>query len=268
MRSRRKHQRAPCVSSCEHGRVQGRSLKQQLGPHSGQDIVVSMAASGHSASDDGAAADSTVVTVAAANAESDQPEPAGRRRPRVVRPRIDIDDQIREASRVSELLKKMGHAAKTLKKSQTKAKQRLVKKAARLSPQDLERIAVLKRVFGDADDSGIDETSSSSSSLPCTSPPSEQGITAMHETLKKMMSGVAGADDVVAGLGARVSQQDKQSLALAGQDPSSNEVTVGGQPPRAKAPKRLQSLRRLPSAVPDALSPDVANSQESQSRDD
>ena len=69
-------------------------------------------------------------------------------RPRVVRPRIDIDDQISEANRVHDLLRKMSQAAKSLKKTQTMAKQRLIKKAARLNPADLERIAVLKQSFG------------------------------------------------------------------------------------------------------------------------
>ena len=43
-------------------------------------------------------------------------------RPRVVRPRIDIDDQIAEANRVHDLLRKMSQAAKSLKKKANKSK--------------------------------------------------------------------------------------------------------------------------------------------------
>ena len=91
-------------------------------------------------------------------------------RPRMVRPRIDIDDQISEANRVHVLLRKMSQAAKSLKKTQTKAKQCLIKKAARLNLVDLECIAVLKRILSDSA-----EEKSSASAL-CSSPqPSTTG---------------------------------------------------------------------------------------------
>ena len=261
--------RAACACSCELGRVQGGSLKQSLVPYSGQHIVVSMATPAPSASGDGAVADGTPATDAIAAGGADQSVPAGRRRPRVVRPRIDIDDQILEANRVSELLKRMGQAAKNLKKAQTKAKQRLVKKAARLSPQDLERIAVLKRAFGETDDPEASDVGSSSSSLPSTSPPMQQGISAMHQSLKKMMTGVAGADDVVDGLGARVSQKDKRILSLAGQESASDEATLAAKgTPCAMAPKRLKSLKRLPAGVSEAIGSHAAHSEDSQSKED
>ena len=81
-------------------------------------------------------------------------------------PRIDIDDQISEANRVHDLLRKMSQTAKSLNKNQTKAKQRLIKKAARLNPADLERIAVLKRIFSDS----AEETVTSLAVCPSTQP--------------------------------------------------------------------------------------------------
>ena len=252
----------------EHGCVPGCSLKQEPGAPSVHNTVASMAAAAPPGSGDCATAQSPAATDPVVAVGSDQPVPGGKRRARIQRPRIDIDDQIREANRVSDLLKKMGQAAKTLKKAQTKAKQRLVKKAARLSPQDLERIAVLKRVFGDGDDSTVDQAASSSSALPSTSPPPQQGVSAMHKTLKTMMKGMAGADDVVNGLGMRYSQHDKQNLALAEQGESLEEAIVGSMPPTAKAIKRLPSLRRLPSGVSETIGSHGPSCDESQSKDD
>ena len=188
-------------------------------------------------------------TIPAAEVQSAKGSGRGGGRRRIVRPRIDIDDQTREANRVQDLLKKMGQAAKTLKKSQTKAKQRLIKKASRLSPQDLERIAVLKRVF----DGGESETSEQASSVPdspLVAPASApgKGVADLHSTLKDMMKGVAGAEDVVEGLGASYMQQAKRSVALSSSAGSEEELSRDESARNAKAPKRLSSLRRLPSA--------------------
>ena len=46
---------------------------------------------------------------------------AAKGRRTVQHPRLDIDDQIAEANRVHDMLKKMSSAAKQIKKSQTKA---------------------------------------------------------------------------------------------------------------------------------------------------
>ena len=61
------------------------------------------------------------------------------------RPRIDIDDQIEGANRVATMMKKLASAAKSMQKNGKMVKQRLMKKAGKLSAGDLERIAVLKR---------------------------------------------------------------------------------------------------------------------------
>ena len=64
---------------------------------------------------------------------------------RVVRPKIDLDDEIRRANELAVVSRKMLAAARNTSRNNKKAKQRLIKKAGKLSPEDLERIAVLKR---------------------------------------------------------------------------------------------------------------------------
>jgi len=127
------------------------------------------------------------------------------RRSRIVRPRIDIDDQIFEANRVHDLLSKMSQAAKSLKKSQKKAKQPLIKKAARLNPAALERIAVLKRIFGDSPEDSALACSISTSSQP-SSFTGSKGALDMHGTLRDMLKGIPGVEDVVMGLDATIRQ--------------------------------------------------------------
>lgn len=61
------------------------------------------------------------------------------------RPRIDIDNKIDEAKQAIVAAKRAMSQAKQQQKNERRKKQRLTLKAAQLSPQDLERIAVLKR---------------------------------------------------------------------------------------------------------------------------
>ena len=166
---------------------------------------------------------------------------------------------------MSDLLEKMGQAAKTLKKSQTKAKERLIKKAARLSPQDLERIAVLKRVFVASEEEAHDDAASSSSKLSAAAPPPGKGVADLHQTLQDMMKGVAGTSDVVAGLGAAYTKQEERSLALSSaQGPMG--LPAGDEGARsARVMKRLPSLRRLPSASHANMLTDGTISEESRS---
>ena len=72
------------------------------------------------------------------------PKSRGRHR-NVDRPRIDIDDEIESANELSNLMTKIGHAAKMSQRNSVRSKARLVKKCGKLSVQDLERLAVLKR---------------------------------------------------------------------------------------------------------------------------
>jgi hypothetical protein len=99
----------------------------------------------------------------------------------------------------------MSQAAKSLKQTQKKAKQRLIKKAARLNPADLERIAVLKRIFSDPAEETALACSVSASTQP-SSPACSKGALDMHGTLRDMMKGVPGAEDVVTGLDANLRQ--------------------------------------------------------------
>jgi hypothetical protein len=93
---------------------------------------------------------SNVRAVSDAGAEQPSSSSAGDpqtvgQRTRKRKARIDIDDEIEEANRISDMLKKVQKRAKTMQRSSKKAKQRLVVKASKLRAEDLERIAVLKR---------------------------------------------------------------------------------------------------------------------------
>ena len=80
------------------------------------------------------------------------------------RPKIDLDDEIRRANDLAAMSRKMLSAAKNVSRNTKKAKQRLIKKAGKLSPEDLERIAVLKRcgMFDDDDDEDDDNAEAES----------------------------------------------------------------------------------------------------------
>ena len=69
----------------------------------------------------------------------------GATRKREKKPDIDYDAKIQEAAAAIKEMSKAMAAAKSAQKNERRKKQRLLKKAACLSPEDLERIAVLKR---------------------------------------------------------------------------------------------------------------------------
>jgi hypothetical protein len=66
-------------------------------------------------------------------------------RKRAKRPDIDYDEKIQEATKNIKEMARAMTAAKSAQKNERRKKQRLVKKASALSPEDLERVAVLKR---------------------------------------------------------------------------------------------------------------------------
>jgi hypothetical protein len=66
-------------------------------------------------------------------------------RKRLTTPDIDYDAKIQEAAALIKNMSKAMAAAKSAQKNERRKKQRLLKKAACLSSEDLERIAVLKR---------------------------------------------------------------------------------------------------------------------------
>ena len=81
----------------------------------------------------------------AASAASPAAAKASPQSKKASRPKIDLDEEIRRANDVAAMSRKMLQAAKNVSRNNRKAKQRLIKKAGKLSPEDLERIAVLKR---------------------------------------------------------------------------------------------------------------------------
>lgn len=72
--------------------------------------------------------------------------PGARGRPaKEPRGKIDIDGEITHANSLANVMKRLSHAAKVAERNSQRMKARLVRKASKLSPQDLDRIAVLKR---------------------------------------------------------------------------------------------------------------------------
>jgi hypothetical protein len=67
------------------------------------------------------------------------------KRKRLARPKIDIDAKITDLSVDIAKAQKLLKETKTLQRNERRKKQRLIKKAAGLSSNDLERIAVIKR---------------------------------------------------------------------------------------------------------------------------
>ena len=74
----------------------------------------------------------------------DQPS-AKKKSKKRAKPSIDLDNYIKSASEAMRAAQKQVNACKAMAKNERRKKQRLVKKAAALSPSDLERIATLKR---------------------------------------------------------------------------------------------------------------------------
>jgi len=90
---------------------------------------------------DGASSDRPPAAPTSAKAEAK----ASTRSKKAARPKIDLDEEIRRANDLAAMSRKMLSVARQTSKNNRKAKQRLIKKAGKLSPEDLERIAVLKR---------------------------------------------------------------------------------------------------------------------------
>ena len=63
----------------------------------------------------------------------------------IARPKIDLDKEIQEANLLATMSRKLMTAARAIERNNKKSKTRLIRKAGKLSPEDLERLAVLKR---------------------------------------------------------------------------------------------------------------------------
>ena len=143
----------------------------------------------------------------------------------------------------------MSQAAKSLKRTQTKAKQRLLKKAARLNPADLERIAVLKRIFADP----VEETATASSAGTIPSSPStgcSKGALDMHGTLRTMLKGYPGVEDVVMGLESNLRHGRNFASASAPDQPDVARSSDGFASPEPSAVIRFDSHLCADEALP------------------
>ena len=150
----------------------------------------------------GACASDAVERVVAAKAAAKTlakavPKTRGRHR-NVDRPRIDIDDEIESANELSVLMKKISHAAKISQRNSVRSKARLVKKCAKMSVQDLERLAVLKRcgllVGEEPQDAPSKATSSSSAPAAATPPRKRKSSMEMLKKLADVVSKSGGGD--------------------------------------------------------------------------
>lgn len=101
------------------------------------------AATGAMADRSASSAACSATAVSAAGSPEDPKTPARRKRGQL--PRIDFDATIEEAKAALKRATKAMTEARALAKNERRKKARLLKKAAALSPEDLERIAVLKR---------------------------------------------------------------------------------------------------------------------------
>ena len=60
------------------------------------------------------------------------------------RPKLDLDKEIQEANMLATMSRKLMKAARSIERNNKKSRSRLIRKAGKLSPEDLERLAVLK----------------------------------------------------------------------------------------------------------------------------
>jgi hypothetical protein len=140
------------------------------------------------------------------------------------KPRIDIDNQITEANRLSAVLRRVAQAAKTTAKNGTRIKRRLVLKAGKLSSEDLERIAVLKRcgLFN----GGIQDAAQHAESTVATSASAEtpdKDCLYVHAKLAGAMSNIPGATGLFKSFG-----QGKVLRSKAPADQSSSSGLIRG----------------------------------------
>lgn len=175
---------------------------------------------------------------------------------KAARPKIDLDDEIRRANDLAAMSRKMLVAARNSSRNNRKAKQRLIKKAGKLSPEDLERIAVLKRcgLFvdqGDDEDNEGDDgevsTGSKASSWKGPSPEEKK-----RPKLEKTMQALAESNPILEEVGV-VTKKTSSGGA------SSSSAGVTTEPLKKKGLLRLSSRARLPRGP--SPEGDVADSQ-------
>jgi hypothetical protein len=164
------------------------------------------------------------------------------------KPKIDIDNEIQEANRLADLFKKMQAASKVAARNAHRSKQRLIRKANKLSEQDLMRLAVLKRcgLIVPDEEAGI-EASPVSASAP---PPAKKTKAQEHisNRFKTLVCAVPGASEVLDGLAAA------DASAAAAKGSCAAAASSSSLPPV----EHLPFLRRLPSHRSTKASPPQA----------
>jgi hypothetical protein len=181
------------------------------------------------------------VSLGEVGADPKTPAPNHRGRP-CKKPRIDIDNEIQEANRLADLFRKMQAASKVAARNATRSKQRLIRKANRLSEQDLMLLAVLKRcgLFNPEDEDGdpvasMPDDEAASATVKKTK--AQEHISCRFRTL---VSSVPGAAEVLDGL-------DKGALSAAA---ISSAVSASSSPSSTAFPVQLTGLKRLPPRQP------------------
>ena len=178
-----------------------------------------------------------------------RPPPAakGRARARPMRPRIDLDEQISQANKLAEVSKKLLSAAKTAQKNQKKQKQRLIRKAGKLSAQDLERIAVLKRcgLYADDEDGDAEPRRGEKATVDRDEAP-VAGPSDKKQKLSDVCQKIAGADIVLEALGRGAASSGSgagKTSSCASNSVASQEGPSGGRP---RGLRLLRALSKTP----------------------
>ena len=181
------------------------------------------------------AASSPGTPVAKAKAKAAVGRPRGGKKPE-----IDIDIQIQEANKLAELFKKMQKASKVAARNSTRARQRLVRKAHKLSEQDLMRLAVIKRCgmfVPDPAEGAASAPAAGGGPPPAKTSKLQEQLTSRFRTL---VTGVAGAAELCEALNIGAASS---TAAAAPSTPIAVSRPVAKQPSRLRAPV----LHRLPS---------------------
>ena len=141
---------------------------------------------------------------------------AGGRSSGAKKPQIDIDDEIVEANKLAELFKKMQKASKVAARNAGRQRQRLVRKASKLSEQDLMRLAVIKRCgMFVPDESVLPAAASAADGGPV--PAKKSKVHAHIATrLSSLVSGVPGAKELCQALNLRTEGNATETAPVTG----------------------------------------------------
>ena len=163
------------------------------------------------------------------------------------RPELDLDKEISEANLLANMSRKLMNAAKNLERSNKRSKSRLIRKAGKLTAEDLERIAVLKRCGLYAEDDDADDRGDTDSQSAASGSASSSSQPALGHKKQKLM------DILSAG-------SDPQSLlqGVAAAFPSLTSASTG------KPPSDSASVLSAPSSAAGSASSDLASLAESQ----